>query len=148
MVVVGGACSPVLPVISGVPQGSVLGPLLFLLIYINDVVNVISSENSLSLFADDMTIYRPIRTIQDYYVLQLDITAISEWITENHLSLQPSKCSTMLISRKRPNTDALPLLYVEGLPLPYVSSVKYLGVIPAIYRGLVMYQLSTRRPDS
>ena len=128
MVVVGGACSPVLPVISGVPQGSVLGPLLFLL-YINDVINVISPESSLSLFADDMAIYRPIRSQHDYYRLQLDISAISEWIEDNYLSLQPTKCCAMLISRKRVDSHALPILYVQDVPLPYVSSVKYLGVL-------------------
>ena len=128
LVVVGGACSSVLPVISGVPQGSVLGPLLFL-IYINDVVNVISPETSLSMYADDMAVYRPIRTFNDYSLLQLDISVISAWINGNYLSLQPAKCCAMLITRKHTQVANLPPLYLEGFPLPYVTTVKYLGVL-------------------
>ena len=68
-VVVGGNQSPVLPVLSGVPQGSVLGPLLFL-IYINDVTNQVSQQSKLTLFADDnITFYRTIRSTQDYHAL-------------------------------------------------------------------------------
>ena len=128
MVVVGGASSSALPVLSGVPQGSVLGPLLFL-IYINDVTEVISIESSLTLFADDMAVYRPIQTILDFSALQLDISAISTWINNNFLSLQPAKCCAMLISRKQSGTGALHPLYVEGVPLPFVTSVRYLGVL-------------------
>ena len=100
MVVVGGASSSALPVLSGVPQGSVLGPLLFP-IYINDVTEVISIESSLTLFADDMAVYRPIQTILDFSAFQLDMSAISTWINNNFLSLQPAKRCALLISRNR-----------------------------------------------
>ena len=53
-VLINGSCSPPLPVISGVPQGTVLGPLLFLL-YINDITDNVSSE--IRLFADDYILY-------------------------------------------------------------------------------------------
>ena len=92
------SCS--LPVISGVPQGSVLGPLLFL-VYINDVSAHVSSSSKLALFADDMTLYRCISSPADYTVLQSDITAISVWVSNNFLSLNSNKCCFMLISRKR-----------------------------------------------
>ena len=128
MVVVGGVSSSTLPVLSGVPQGSVLGPLLFL-IYMNDVTETISPESTLSLFADDMAIYRPIRTTHDHSALQRDISAIATWISNNLLSLQPAKCCAMLISRKRSAEQMVPPIYVQGTPLPYVTSVKYLGVL-------------------
>ena len=68
VVAVGGAQSHSVPVISGVPQGSVLGPLLFL-VYINDVTTVVSTPSKLSLFADDMSLYRTISSPADYTVL-------------------------------------------------------------------------------
>ena len=93
MVAVGGEQSSVLPVLSGVPQGSMLGPLLFVL-FINDAVMQISPGSSLSLFADDMTLFRPILTVEDYWILQCDVNALAAWIVDNYLSLQPAVTST------------------------------------------------------
>ena len=64
-----GATSSLKTVVSGIPQGSVLGPLLFL-IYIDGVCGVILSDGTLILFADDMLVYRPIRTATDFELLQ------------------------------------------------------------------------------
>ena len=127
-VAVEGACSPVLPVLSGVPQGSVLGPLLFL-IFIDDVVSQVSPGSQRSLFADNMALYRPIQATIDYSILQNDISSIASWIKSRSLSLQPKKCCAMLISRKRTSQINHPTLYVEGAPLSYVTSVKYLGIL-------------------
>ena len=130
LVVVEGTCSSILPVLSGVPQGSVLGPLLFL-IFINDVVTQISPGSSLSLFADDMAFYRPICSTTDFSIVQCDISSISTWIRNNFLSLQPAKCHAMMLTRRRvpQPEEAYHTLYIEGVPLPYVDSVKYLGVL-------------------
>ena len=64
-VCVNGSSSDVLPVISEVPQGSVLGPLLFIF-YINDITTVPLSDGTMSLFADDLMLYRPIYSATDY----------------------------------------------------------------------------------
>ena len=127
-VVVGGSSSPEVPVISGVPQGSVLGPLLFL-IYIDDVSSVTMTEGSvLNLFADDMLLYKPINTIEDLRQLQLDIDKLNQWVGCNHLQLNPSKCKSMLISRKRRGLHPPPLL-LDGMPLEQVENFKYLGIL-------------------
>ena len=68
--------SDLLPVTSGVPQGSVLGPLLFLL-YVNDVNDVALSEGTkLILYADDILLYRKIYTEKDYAALQQDVDSL------------------------------------------------------------------------
>ena len=126
--VVGGDSSPDSPVLSGVPQGSVLGPLLFL-IYIDDVSSLKLSENTvLNLYADDILLYKQIKCSEDYQQLQLDIDKISSWVDNNHLSLNPAKCKTMLISRKR-NLRYPPQFLLNKVPLEQVEAFKYLGVL-------------------
>ena len=127
-VVVGGESSQDTPVLSGVPQGSVLGPLLFLL-YIDDVFNILLSDGStLNLYADDMLLYKPVKSIEDFGHLQLDIDRISDWVSCNKLTLNPTKCKAMIISRKR-NAVEPPQLVLNGAPLEQVETFKYLGVL-------------------
>ena len=71
-VCVSGASSDILPVASGVPQGSVFGPLL-LIIYVNNITTVPLSAGSMTLYADDIRLYRPISTSSDFHFLQEDI---------------------------------------------------------------------------
>ena len=76
-VIVDGEESEPASVLFGVPQGTVLGPLLFL-IYINDMPNVISSGTYICLFADDCLIYRNI-SLDDQVILQHDLVALQGW---------------------------------------------------------------------
>ena len=74
-VVIDGESSNIAPVTSGVPQGSVLGPLLFL-VYINDLPDCISNGTKVKLFADDTMVYRAINSRADAVQLQHDLDAL------------------------------------------------------------------------
>ena len=69
----------------GVPQGSHLGPLIFILT-INDVDSVIK-DSSISIYADDKKIYRCISSLNDSLLLQLDLNRFSTWCEKNFLEL-------------------------------------------------------------
>ena len=123
-VVVEGESSSVLPV----PQGSVLGPLLFIT-YINDVVEQISTESNMSLFADDILLCTESSIHLKTVALQDDIQAVSSSLASKHLSLNNNKCCYMLLTRKITLSIAPPLLIINGNPLLRVTSYKYLGVL-------------------
>jgi len=90
--------SDLLPVTSGVPQGSILGPILFI-IYINDLPSVVI-HSKLLLFADDAKCYRSIHNPLDSHSLQLDLDSLTIWSHKNHLYFKPAKCNSI---RFRPN---------------------------------------------
>lgn len=81
---------------SGVPQGSHLGPILFL-IYINDIVRVFKYASCL-LFADDLKLYMQINNNEDYDRFQEDINSLWTWCLVNKLDLNISKCDVMSFS--------------------------------------------------
>jgi len=124
-VVLDGAKSSVLPVSSGVPQGSVLGPLLFI-IYIDGVQGATVSNSTVVLYADDMVLYKTIQSQEDYSLIQTDINAVATWIENRSLMFNQEKCKLMLFSRK--GTAQLPTIKLNGCSLERVSEFKYLGV--------------------
>ena len=77
-VVLDGSASADSPVISGVPQGTVLGPLIFLL-YVNDISAKVSPQTSIKLFADECLLYRTINSNAGERQLQQDLDTIIEW---------------------------------------------------------------------
>ena len=87
--------SPV-PVLSGVPQGTVLGPLTFLL-YINDITKGINS--ALRLFADDCLLYRVINSVEDTSKFREDLDRLSEWENTWQLKSNVSKCAVIRCTR-------------------------------------------------
>ena len=90
-----------LPVKSGVPHGSILGPLLFLL-FINDLPTTVKHSNILS-FADDTKCYKVIRNILDTTLLQSDLESVFKWSTENQLFFNIHKCTVLPFKSKSPS---------------------------------------------
>ena len=116
-------------VTSGVPQGSVLGPLLFL-VYINDSVRSTAFDgNCINLYADDMLLYRVINGSQDIRCVQQGVNNVGKWVEENHLKLNSNKCKLMVISKRRTKATSIPELYLYGKALERVHEYKYLGVL-------------------
>ncbi len=103
-------------VTSGVPQGSILGPLLFL-IYIDDIKKVnLSAGSRLVLYADDILLYRLTSSLEDYHILQSDVDALANWTTMHRVS----KCKSMIISRKKNHGSLFPPLLLNGSVLEVV----------------------------
>ncbi len=127
-VVVNGACSSSKSVISGVPQGSVLGPLLFL-IYVDVLACLpLSDGGQCVLYTDDLLLFRPVNDHTDIQRLQNDVTSLEEWIQHNHLTLNTSMCKSIIVSRKK--SQSYPsALTLGGQHLEQVESFKYLGVL-------------------
>ena len=128
-VVVNGASSRPVRVTSGVPQGSILGPLLFL-IYIDDIAHIPISEGSkLVLYADDILLYHPISSPQDYELLQCDVDTIQAYASTQRMTLNTTKCKFMFVSRKKKHSMPNFTISLNGLPLETITTFKYLGVL-------------------
>ena len=122
-VVIDGECSEDAPVLSGVPQGTVLGPLMFIL-YINDISA--GTNCSIHLFADDCLLYRVVDSTRDAALLQWDLKVMCRWADAWEMDFNPSKCYKLSITKRK-----CPLSFpysINGVVLEHVSSNPYLGV--------------------
>ena len=114
-------------VISGVPQGSVLGPILFV-IYINTLIEVVKYSD-LFLFADDSKLLKIIQTEQDSSLLQYDIDSMYNWILNSLLLFHPKKCFTMHIDTKSTGSIIQATYKMNDNILESKLELKDLGVI-------------------
>ena len=121
-VVLEGTHSSATQVTSGVPQGTVLGPLLFL-VYINDMPEGIDS--TMQLFADDSLLYRIIRTKEDQSILQEDLRKLELWEHKWQMQFNADKCEVLRITNKRNPTICN--YRVQDQHLQTVKQAKYLG---------------------
>ncbi len=124
-VVLDGSCSDWLPVHSGVPQGSILGPLLFLF-FINDMVDVVSPESTVALFADDSKVFRQIRSVHDSVQLQSDLDNLLNWSIKWQLNFNINKCK--IISINNTNQTLIHNYNLSNIPLERVNSMNDLGL--------------------
>ena len=122
-VVLDGESSEEVKVTSGVPQGSVLGPLLFLL-YINDLPENIQSQ--VRLFADDTAVYLTVTNMQDSQVLQSDLESLQHWERTWDMEFNPGKCQVIHITRSKSPVKSR--YFMHNQELESVDAAKYLGV--------------------
>ena len=125
-VVVDGAASTWSPVTSGVPQGSILGPLLFI-IFVNDLPDFIEKGTETALYADDTKLHNTITSTNNCEFLQKSLTNIDHWSVQNNIRFNPSKCKVLTITCKKTPINYDYTLGTERLTRVY--SEKDLGVI-------------------
>lgn len=122
-------CSTLKPIKCGVPQGSILGPLLFLL-YVNDIHRS-SSLLSFILFADDTNIFFSGKNIQSVFnIINTELEGVLKWCNANKLTLHPDKTKFIIFhpSRKKPNVENANIL-IGGHSIERAEQTKFLGII-------------------
>ena len=110
-------------VISGVPQGPVLGRLLFQL-FINDLPN--NKESLVKLYADDVLIMRSIITLNDHQILQNDLTKLAVWSATWQMPFNLAKCEHLTVTNK-PH-PSIHHYKINDYTIQKVESIKYLGL--------------------
>ena len=123
-VIINGEFSSWSSILAGVPQGSVLGPLLFL-IYINDICDGIDSE--IRLFADDTTVYVNVdnpNTAAEQ--LNHDLDHMTKWAKQWLVNFSSKKTKSMVLSLKQKTVEHPPL-FLDGTELESVNKYKHLG---------------------
>ena len=118
------ASDPV-PDLSGVPQGSVLGPILFLIV-INDLPDKI--ESSVRLLADDCVLYRNIHSLKESLIFQEDLGSLGLWEAKWQMKFNFAKCYTMRVTRHYSHKQIIHDYSLHLQTLENVRSAKYLGI--------------------
>ena len=117
--------SSLLPISSGVPQGSILGPLLFI-IYINTAPKAIHPSTTVQLYGDDMKCFRIIDNTNDVQQLQSDLSNLNDWSVDHFMKFNSKKCKYLSITRKKNFVDSTYTL--NGSQIMSVTTEKDLGV--------------------
>ena len=118
---------------SGVPHGSILGPLL-LVLFINDIYAKIDNDSNISLFTDDTKIWRDINSELYCETLQNDMNTLSIWPRNNKMSFHPYKCKALSIYDCKPDVVkvlpfALRYYNINGNVIKLCENERNLGVI-------------------
>ena len=126
-VIINGQFSDWLKILAGVPQGLVLGPLLFLM-FINDITTVVKNCN-VRLFADDTCLFT---TVKDHgesaELIKQDLKNIEEWAKQWLVTFSPSKSENMVVSLKPHVQNSHPRLIFYNMPIAHVRAQKYIGL--------------------
>ncbi|GFO26432.1 Pol-like protein [Plakobranchus ocellatus] len=112
---------------NGVPQGSILSPMLFNL-KINNIINSVSKHVNASLFVDDFAIYAEGKHLQHLErTIQLCINNVQKWVSDNGFRFSVSKTTCVHFHRQRIYTE--PALHLDGQTIPVKGEAKFLGVV-------------------
>ena len=127
-------------IICGVPQGSILGPLLFLL-YINDLSNASEKLVSLFFFADDSNLFLSGKDPETLIAeMNIAIKGVTEWLTINKLSLNIDKTHFMLFKSRNKSIELKGDLIINGVKISRVEKTKFLGFISIVHcYGEIIY---------
>ena len=119
--------SQTLDITCGVPQGSVLGPLLFL-IYVNDIANCLTHSKLIS-FADDTTVFLSSKCINDLYKnMNSDLDDLTNWFKANRLALNVNKSNCMLFQPNGNQNTLGNTLNIDVDPIEHTLYCKFLGI--------------------
>lgn len=127
-VCIDGVLSAFLPILKGVPAGTVLGPILFSL-FINDIPDSIQ-HMMYHIFADDVQVYKSFNhadSVKSIEEINRDLKSIEKWAKDNKIQLNASKSQAIAVSVNS-ETRFLPPIWLNGLIIPYSDSVKNLGM--------------------
>ena len=125
-VVINNEKSSILRVNSGVPQGSILVPLIFIM-FLNDITDGLSEGTNITMYADDTKLWRCINKTDDHYILQRDINHLLDWAVRNLKTFHPQKCKALPITTcHRPQTDFI--YSIADTPIEYSELEKDLGI--------------------
>ena len=123
-----GTASPDHPVSCGIPQGSILGPILFL-VYVNDIVNVSDKLFSI-LFADDTNIFMSEKNLSSLInAMNVELTKLLDWFHLNKLSTNLDKTHYIIFHTKNKALPSHGSIKINGQSINRVSSTKFLGII-------------------
>ena len=116
--------SPYEPVLSGVGQGTILGPLIFL-VYVNEVMTVPLSNSCLKLYADDAKLYGEAKSIPEAREIQSDLDKVSTYFNDWQLNVNVDKCEVLHLGYGNPNFQYV----ISNADLPQVSFCRDLGIL-------------------
>ena len=128
-VVIGSKVSAACPVNSGVPQGSIVGPTLFIL-FLNDITDGLSPGTDITMYADDTKLWRRINIKDDHWILQRDINHLLNWANRNSMIFHPSKSHVLSIYRGHKIISSTQFVYsMNETPISYTTVEKDLDVL-------------------
>ena len=121
-------CSTLSDIAVGVPQGSVLGPLLFV-IYVNDIISCMNNSIKFVLFVDDTNIFINAPSSEELYLkANTLLQKLNQYIDANFLHINLKKSKFILFRSNRAKVDDIPLYY-DNYQLERVTSIKFLGIV-------------------